>query len=170
MTAFGIRLGLFTGPGGNARVGRAWLALCFALGAHVTDEALTGFLAVYNPTAMALREKLPWLPLPVFHFETWLAGLILAVLVLLALSVFVSRGARWTRPAAYALAIMMTANALGHTAGTLFGRTVASVPFPRPMPGFYSSPLLLAASIWLLVQLRASAAPKAPCVTHRNGV
>jgi hypothetical protein len=35
------------------------------------------------------------------------------------------------------------------------GRTVASVQFSRPMPGFYSSPFLLAASVLLLVRLRS---------------
>ena len=29
---------------GNAKLGRAWVALCLALVLHVTDEALTGFL------------------------------------------------------------------------------------------------------------------------------
>ena len=135
-------------------VGRAWLVLCAALAIHVLDEALTGFLDVYNPTALAIRSKLPWLPVPVFRFETWIGGLIAAIIILLALSVFVFRGARWTRPVAYALALIMTANALGHTAGTVFGQTIASVTFSRPMPGFYSSPLLLAASVFLLTRLR----------------
>ncbi|PYT53157.1 MAG: hypothetical protein DMG43_09725 [Acidobacteria bacterium] len=39
--------------------GRAWLFLCLAFAAHVTDEALTGFLAVYNPTILAVRAQLP---------------------------------------------------------------------------------------------------------------
>ena len=140
----------------NWRLGRAWLALCLAIGVHVADEAATGFLAVYNPTAEAIRAKLPWLPLPVFSFETWIAGLIMEIIVLLALSAFVIRGARWMRPVAYALALIMVPNALVHTLGTVLGRTVESVQFPRPMPGFYSSPLLLAASIYLLLQLRFS--------------
>ena len=82
--------------------------------------------------------------------------LILAVLLLLSLSPLIARGTRWTRVVAYAVGVLMVLNALGHTAGTIFGRTVASVEFARPMPGFYSSPLLLAASIYLLVQLRPS--------------
>lgn len=137
---------------------RAWLALSLALGVHVADEALTGFLAVYNPTALAIRDALPWLPIPVFGFGTWLAGLILAVLALCTLSVFVCQGARWTRPAGYALAVIMIANALGHTLATVFGQTVNSVRFPRPVPGFYSSPLLLAASVYLILRLRSSRA------------
>ena len=141
----------------NRGVGRAWVALCFALAVHVADEAATGFLTVYNPTATAIRQALPWLPLPVFGFEMWITGLIAAVIALLLLSAFVFRGARWTRPVAYVFAIIMLANALGHTLGTLFGRTVESVRFARPMPGFYSSPLLAAASIYLLYRLRTRA-------------
>lgn len=140
-------------------LGRAWLALSLAIGVHVADEARTGFLAVYNPTVLAIRAALPWLPLPVFRFETWLAGLILATLALCALSVFVFRGARWTPPAGYALAVLMIANGVGHTIATVFGRTVESVRFPRPMPGFYSSPLLLAASVYLLWRLRSRPTP-----------
>jgi hypothetical protein len=78
---------------------------------------------------------------------------------LFGLSAFVYRGARWTRPAGFLFASLMIANAVGHTAGTVFGRTVESVSFPRPMPGFYSSPFLLAASIWLLVELRRDNTP-----------
>ena len=49
---------------------------------------------------------------------------------------------------------MIFANGMGHTLGTIFGRTVASVHFPRPMPGFYSSPLLLAGSLYLLLEIK----------------
>jgi hypothetical protein len=51
------------------------------------------------------------------------------------------------------LALLMIANGLMHIAGTMLGHSVASVHFARPMPGFYSSPLLLGASVYLLVQL-----------------
>ena len=142
----------------QARIGWAWLALCVALAVHVADEASTGFLSVYNPTVLAIRADLPWFPMPLFRFEDWLSGLVVVVLALCAVSAFVFRGARWTRPAAYVFASIMLANGLGHTAGTIFGRTVASVHFARPMPGFYSSPLLLGASIYLLYQLRAAPA------------
>jgi hypothetical protein len=138
---------------GVFKLGIAWVLLCLALAVHVTDEASTGFLAVYNPTVVALRAKLGYWPMPTFEFREWLTGLIVAVLVLLALSPFVFRGARWIRPLFYFFAIVMCANGLVHTAGTIFGRTVSSVRFPRPMPGFYSSPFLLAASVYSLIQL-----------------
>ena len=50
--------------------------LGLALSVHVADEALTDFLSVYNPAVEALRERLPWFPLPTFTFEGWLTGLI----------------------------------------------------------------------------------------------
>ena len=138
----------------HVRLFRAWVFLCLALGLHVTDEASTGFLSVYNPTVIALRKTWGWVPMPVFSFEVWLVGLILAVAALLGLSVFVLRGARWMRPLAYLFAALMIANGLGHTLGTIFGRTVAEVRFPRPMPGFLSSPFLFLASAYLLFELR----------------
>jgi hypothetical protein len=136
------------------RLGTAWVLLCLTLAVHVTDEALTGFLNIYNPTVVALRAKLGYWPMPTFGFREWLTGLIAAVVILLALSPFVFRGARWIRPVFYIFAVIMLANGLGHTAATVFGQTVSSVRFPRPAPGFYSSPLLLAASIYGLAQLR----------------
>jgi hypothetical protein len=70
------------------------------------------------------------------------------------LSPFVFRGSRWIWPLFYLFAVILFFNGLGHTAGTILGHTVSSVRFPRPMPGFYSSPLLLATSVYAWVQLR----------------
>ena len=137
------------------RLGVAWLLLCAALALHVTDEALTGFLAIYNPTVLAVRAKLGFWPMPTFEFREWLAGLVIGILLLSALSPFAFRNARWIRPVGYFCAVVTgLLNALGHTIATVLGHTVATVRFPRPAPGFYSSPVLLIASIYLLVQLR----------------
>ena len=145
----------------NRALGYAWILLCLGLCLHVFDEATTGFLAVYNPTVVAMREKLGWWPMPTFTFGTWLAGLILACVVLLVLSGYVARGAPGTRVLAYIFAIIMLLNACSHTLATIFGRTAASVTFPRPAPGFWSSPFMAAAAIYLLYQLRRSARPTA---------
>jgi hypothetical protein len=92
--------------------------------------------------------------MPTFGFREWLAGLCLGILVLAALSPFAFRNARWIRPLLFVLALVVgILNALGHIAGTVLGRTVSSVRFDRPAPGFYSSPLLLAAGIYALVQI-----------------
>ena len=143
--------GLASNP--HAQFFWGWIALCLALALHVVDEASTGFLSVYNPTVMALRAKRPWLPFPIFTFGVWLAGLVAAVVLLLGLSIFVWRGAGWMRPLGFIFAIIMLGNGLGHVVGTILGRTIASIRFPRPMPGFYSSPFLLLASVYLLCAL-----------------
>ena len=136
------------------RLGVAWVVLWTALAVHVADEALTGFLTVYNPTVLALRGRLGFWPMPTFEFREWLVGLAAGILVLAALSPFAFQNARWLRPLFYALALVGVLNALAHTVATLAGQTVSSVQFPRPAPGFYSSPLLLAVSTYALVQLR----------------
>ena len=121
----------------------AWVGLALALGLHVTDEALTGFLPVYNQVVEGVRAEHPWVPLPTFTFPVWLGGLILGVVLLLALTPVVSRGAQWIRVVSVILGVVMTGNALGHLG--------ASVYWGRLAPGVYSSPLLLIAAIALLV-------------------
>jgi len=136
------------------KLGIAWFLLCVAFALHVVDEASTGFLAVYNPTVDALRERLGYWPMPNFEFRGWLTGLIVVVAALFACSPIVFGGKRWIRPLFYFFAIVMLLNGLGHSYVTILGHTVSSVRFPRPAPGFYSSPLLLVASVYALVRLR----------------
>ena len=142
--------------GGPRNFGIAWLLLCLAFCTHVADEALTGFLPVYNATVLAMRRQSKWFPMPTFEFREWLTGLIVANVVLLLLTLFAFRNAWWLRPLAYFHAGIHLLNGTGHTLATILGRTVSSVPVPRPAPGFYSSPLLLAGSIYLFIRLRAS--------------
>lgn len=147
-----------------SKLGWAWVVFCLAVALHVTDEASTGFLAVYNPTVLAFRPPSWWFP-PTFEFRPWLTGLILAVLFGLALSPFFFRGGRWVRLVGYFTAIVVgILNALGHITGTILGHTVITVRFPRPMPGFYSSPFLLVAAAYLLFRLVQSGARSLPAV------
>jgi hypothetical protein len=146
----------------TVRLGVAWLLMCAALALHVTDEALTGFLAIYNPTVLALRARWSFWPMPVFEFQDWLTGLVAGILLLAALAPFVFRNARWMRPVLYFAAIVTgLLNAAGHTIASILGQTVSTVRFPRPAPGFYSSPFLLIAAVYLLVQLRRTRAQPA---------
>jgi len=146
------------------RLGLAWVFMWIALAVHVTDEALTGFLAVYNPTVLALRAKLGFWPMPTFEFREWITGLVAGILLLAVLSPFAFRNAGWIRPIFYFVAIVTgILNAFGHTLGTILGHTMSTVRFPRPAPGFYSSPLLLIVAINALVQLRRTGnLPQAP--------
>lgn len=140
----------------NRRLGLAWLFLTVAFGLHILDEALTGFLSVYNPTVAALRAQYSWFPMPQFDFNSWLWGLICFLLVLFGLTPFFFSNMRWVRPMGYLMAVIQILNAAGHTLGTIAGQTVASVRFPRPAPGFYSSPLLLITALYLLHSLSGS--------------
>ena len=142
--------------GGGRNFGIAWLLLCLVFCAHVADEALTGFLPVYNATVLAMRGQYKWFPMPTFEFREWLAGLVAANIVLLLLTPFAFRNAWWLRPPAYLYAAVHMLNGMGHTLATIAGQTVSTIHFARPAPGFYSSPLLLAGSIYLLIRLRAS--------------
>lgn len=121
----------------------AWLGLAVALALHVTDEALTGFLPVYNGIVGRIRAKHPWILLPSFTFPVWLAGLILGIVLLLALTPIVTRGARWIRVVSLLLSIVMMGNALGHLGASLY--------WGRAAPGAYSSPVLLLAAVALFV-------------------
>ena len=127
----------------------AWMGLCGALAIHVVDEALSGWLDWYNPTVRAIHEQYPLLSilLPAFTFEIFLSLLIFAVVMLTAVSYFVWKG-RWAmRPISHVFAVVMLTNGLVHIAHSIYMREL--------MPGVYTSPLLLAASIALIVYTRA---------------
>ncbi|HEU4510781.1 MAG TPA: HXXEE domain-containing protein [Pyrinomonadaceae bacterium] len=123
------------------------MGLCAALAIHVVDEAVTDFLGVYNPAAVAMRERYPSIALPTFTFETWIALLIFAVVALVAASYFVWKG-RWAmRPISHVFAVVMLLNGVLHIAWSIY--------VWKLMPGVYTSPLLLVASIALIVYTRA---------------
>jgi len=126
------------------RFGLASLGLCIVLALHVVDEALTDFLPFYNPMVERLRERFGFWPMPTFEFVPWITGLTVAVVVLLALTPFALRGARWMRPLAYVFGVIMLLNGLGHSLGSLY--------LGRLLPGVYTSPLLLVGSIYLLAK------------------
>lgn len=136
------------------QVRTAWLWLVVALALHVIDEASTGFLDVYNPTVRALRERLEWFPMPEFSFDVWLTGLAVLVLALALLTPLVDRGPGAVRAATMFFAGLMVLNGAAHITGTIVGRTVATVRFERPMPGSWSSPLLIGAAVLFIVRAR----------------
>jgi hypothetical protein len=115
-----------------------------ALAAHVADEALTGFLSVYNPIVAAARERWAWFPMPTFTFGVWLTGLIFLVVVLFALVPSASNGVLATRVLAFPFAIVV-----GLLNG--FGHLGASAYFGRWMPGTITAPFLILGGTWLLV-------------------
>jgi hypothetical protein len=145
------------------QMGRAWLVLSLAFCLHALEEAATGFLPIYNQTLLELAWRAPWLPLRPLRRREWIRGLEIAGGVLFGLSPGVFRGARWARPAAYGLSVIMVGNAALHLAATMRGRTVHAVRFKRPMPGSYTAPLLLLAAATMLKALRTGPAnPRRP--------
>ena len=124
-------------------LGWAWLALALALGVHVADEASHDFLAVYNPSAQAMRDRLGLPFPPVFSFRVWLGGLIVAVAALLAFTRLAFAGSRALAWLGLALGILMVGNGALHIVG--------SVVYGRLMPGVLSAPLLLACAVLLII-------------------
>jgi hypothetical protein len=129
--------------GSGEHLGRAWLALAAALAIHIADEAATDFLSVYNPSVRAIRERLPWLPLPTFSFSEWLAGLAILVAVLFALAPVAYRGARWITIIAIPFSVLMIGNGVLHIGSSIYTH--------RWMPGVFSSPILIVASATSLI-------------------
>jgi len=125
---------------------RAWLLLCAVLAVHLTDEALTGFLDLWNPTVVNIRQRAPWLPLPTFKFPVWISLLALAVIGLLIVSHWVGRDLKWIVSASYAFSGLMLANAIAHLAFSIYKG--------QWMSGAYTSPLLLIAALNLAIQAR----------------
>jgi hypothetical protein len=126
----------------HRRFGTAWLLFAIALALHVMDEATHDFLSVYNPNARMIRERFH-IPIPVLTFEEFVVGLGAAIIILMLLSPFAYGGQLWLRRLAKPLAIVAGLfNAVLHFAGSLY--------YHRPMPGVYSSPILLAAGMFLL--------------------
>ena len=134
-------------PAPHRTFGHAWIALGAALAVHVADEAAHDFLALYNPNALAIQERLGGLPFPpTFSFTAWLTGLILAVIAWLALAPLAYRGYRWLVPLATIGSIVHVANGVGHV--------ITSFRLGRAAPGVWYAPLLLASAVWMLTVLR----------------
>ncbi len=127
----------------SKRWGIAWIILALGIALHVIDEALTGFLPLYNSVVVSLRGSYSWIPLPIFSFSVWITGLVIGNLILFSLSPLVLAGSRLMRPISYILGVLMVANAFGHIG--------ASVYLGKFAPGFYSSPVLLVAALALLI-------------------
>lgn len=123
--------------------GIAWILFAVTFAIHFTDEAIHGFLPEYNSRVRMIRSKLPLLPIPTFSFAGWLGLLIAGFVFLLCLSPLAFHDNTWLRFAARPIAVVVgIANAALHLVGSIW--------YHRRMPGFYSSPLLLIAAVYLL--------------------
>ena len=123
------------------RRAQAWLLLVACLALHVFDEAVTGFLDFYNPIVTQIRARW-WFPVPRFTFGVWLGGLIVAIVVLLAISPALRRDTWWVRLIATIFGAIMVLNGIAHLA--------ASIYYGRWVPGATTAPLILVGGAWLL--------------------
>ena len=130
-------------------MGNAWMALCGAFGLHIADEALTGFLPMYNDAVRELRARWPLLPIPTFRYDVWLIGLIAAWVCLATLSRVALRNPVAMVIPGFVFGGIMTGN------GCV--RIVGSFKLRRPALGTYSAPLLIVCGVWLLVRSIAQA-------------
>ena len=122
------------------------MALTAALALHVVDEAAGDFLSFYNPMVLRAREAFPLFPAPTLTFPVWIGGLVAAIALLVLLTPAAARPSRGMRRVAVFFAGFMVLNGAGH----IFG----SMALGFVIPGLYSSPVLLAASINLLASTR----------------
>jgi hypothetical protein len=133
-------------PSENAAVirkhGFAWVYLTIALAVHVTDEAINDFLSVYNPIVTKLVREHPYLPLPTFSFKLWITGLIIAVVGLFALAPLVFMGKKAMVIISFFYGGLMLLNGLTHITGSFLLDGI--------MPGTWSAPLLIIASVYLI--------------------
>lgn len=143
----------------NQRFGVYWLFFGYTLCLHVLDEAAHDFLSVYLPNAIAIRHVVPWLPIPLFTFQSWIASLALALTLFLALTPVALRGTPWLR--LLALPIAVIPGLLNGTAHIL-----SSIYMKRMMPGVYSAPLLLFSGTLLLRAAREKKALAAASVLN----
>jgi hypothetical protein len=138
--------------------GAAWLLLCISLAAHAWDEGAHSFLDYYNATALTLYGHLQgFLPRIDMAFRAWLTIWIVIILAGLVLAPFAFRNAPWMAKLAKVAAFIVLAITIGFVLVQARGGTVGSVRFEGPVPGIYTTPLLLFASGYLLWRLRAAA-------------
>lgn len=137
----------------GVNLGTPWLFLCLAFCLHVWDEAAHDFLSYYNATVLALYGHFSWFPRMDMEFRSWLAGLVLANLVLLGLTPWAYRNTGWLRPLGYVFAGIQLLNGTGHILLTIRGHSVPSVHFEEPAPGVYTAPLLIGMSAYLIWSL-----------------
>jgi hypothetical protein len=122
----------------------AWLLLVSAVGLHVLDETMTGFLPFYNQSVINLRERLGFFPLPIFSFNVWLGGLIGAIIFCYCITPLVARGGKVIRVVTVVLGVLMIMNALGHLLGSVY--------FGKVIPGMWSAPFLLVAALLVVIR------------------
>lgn len=122
----------------------AWLLLVSTVGLHVCDETMTDFLPFWNQFVIDLRERFGFFLAPTFSFGVWFGGLIGAIILGYCMTPIVARGGKIIRVITVILGVLMVGNALGHLLGSVY--------FGKVLPGMWSSPFVLLAGIFVIIQ------------------
>lgn len=128
----------------RSRLAQAWLALTVVLTLHVVEGAIRDYLSFYNPLAMSLRDTMLWTWMPTFTLAAWLGGWTAILASLYGLTWFAIYPARWVVWAAFfygEVVWLFAAAKLGF-----------AIYLEKPIPGVFTTPLLLIASTWLSLE------------------
>ena len=125
----------------------AYLLFVISLMLHIIDEAVNDFLGFYNPFVLNIRERLSFFPFPTFTFRLWIFGLSLLIIILFSITVFIYGRNKVILLIIRIFSFLMILNGLGHIIGSIY--------FSEILPGFYFSPLLIGASIYLMVTVNS---------------
>ena len=125
----------------------AWLTLSLVLALHVAEEVMNGTLAFYRGLSDFVMDYMPFVKLPPFRYEVWLVDLIGASLLLIAMTWLVHRRRGPMRLASYVVATFAAANGMMHI--------LMSMAAQQLLPGVVTSPLILAAALFLLLSIPA---------------
>jgi hypothetical protein len=128
--------------------GRAWIMLTIAFALHAVDEAVSGFPYLYNSTTAALRERIGFLPLPVFTMSSFVAAMVIMLLFLFLATPFAYKQVKPMDKYSLVYAVIMFLNGTWHIIG--------SIVFGKWLPGVYSSPLLLIFAVLLFRSARGN--------------
>jgi hypothetical protein len=124
------------------KFGKAWFTLSLFLLLHIIDEAINGFLPVYNENILRIRAS-TGIPFPTFTFPFWFTGLICLDVWLLFLSRYALQGKPLIIFLAYPFAFIMLLNGLAHLAGSLY--------LQQLVPGTLTAPFLIYGSVKLFL-------------------
>ena len=144
-------------PAPRSGFGTAWLLLGLAFSLHIVDETTNHFLPYYNATVLHLYGHVPGFPRIDLELRTWLGALVLGNLAFLALTPWAFGNAGRLRVAGYLVSVLAALESAGQLLLTARGHTTGSVQFAGVSPGFYTAPLLLVSSVYLIWSLRRSA-------------
>jgi hypothetical protein len=124
------------------RFGKAWFILSLFLLLHIVDEAINGFLPVYNEYILRIKAN-TGIAFPTFTFPFWFTWLVCVDVWLLFLSRYALQGNRVIILLAYPFAIIMLLNGLLHLGASLY--------LQQWVPGFITAPFLIYGSINLFL-------------------